>query len=193
MGLDGGNSGPIARFDYAFDAFTASLSAEVGDTPEDEEVIWGVGFAYSADLAGLSLGIGLGYQTQTDNGTVTGLSLSSEFGSGFEAIVNFSQFQEDGGGLPDHNHAAIGLGYSMNALTVGLNYGVYTLGEDDLGLDSGDELSSGFGLAVNYEIGDGLTAQFGYGSSSFADELEDGGFVSDTTSDSYSLGLAMSF
>jgi outer membrane protein OmpU len=190
MGLDGLYDGQTARFDYVFGDFGAHVSAEIDDTGE-EEPIWGLGFTYGVELAGLDLALGLGHQTLTDFGSVTGVSVATTFTNGIQAIVNYSQFQEDDGPLPDHSHAAIGLGYTMNALTIGVNYGVYTVLEDSaaLGLDSGDELSSGFGLAANYDLGGGLSAQFGYGSSSYNDDLG----LNDDETDSFSLGLAMSF
>ena len=148
---------------------TEAVAADGNDNP-----VWGLGVAYSTDLAGLSLGVGLGYQSQEDNGQITGISLSTTFTNGLQAIVNYSVFSPESG--DDMTHAAIGLGYSANALTVGVNYGVNSV--------DGDEVSSGFGLAVNYDLGGGLSAQLGYGSSS-VDGLDD--------VDGYSLGLAMSF
>ena len=79
-----------------------------------------------------------------------------------------------GGG--DGSHYAIGLGYSSGALTIGANYGVYDF--DGAGEDSG------YGLAVNYDLGGGLVAQLGWGG---------GDPLVGTYEDTYSLGLAMSF
>ncbi|MGR3501942.1 porin [Pseudaestuariivita sp.] len=192
-GFDGTYDGQVARFTYAFEGFTGHVSAEIDDTGNGDPV-WGVGVSYSANLAGLSLGVGLGYQT-TDGGTVTlgssngggvpvvtafddvyGISLSTTFDNGLQAVVNYSQFSGDN--VDDLTHTAIGLGYAMNALTIGFNYGVY---EQD-----GDSVS-GYGLAVDYDLGGGAQVQFGYGSS----DLDDIG--GPDSFDQYSLGISMSF
>ncbi len=86
--------------------------------------------------------------------------------------------------LPYDSHAGIGLFYTMDALSVGVNYGVYAA---DI---AGAADRTGFGLAVNYDLGGGAVVQFGYGSSSVQDTLVLGDTVS---ADSFSLGVAMSF
>ena len=175
-GLDGTFDGQIATFSYSFDAFSMALSAEIDDTGTFDPV-WGIGFKYSGELAGLDLGVGLGYQT-TDLGgadaSIVGLSVDTSFDNGMQAIINYSQL-EVGGATADH--WALGLGYTINALTVAMNYG-----EVDFG---GGLTDDGFGLAANYDFGGGLVGQFGYGSSNF------GGIPG--SFDQYSLGLAMSF
>lgn len=175
-GLDGFYDGQIATFSYAFNDFTAYLSAEVDDFGVGDPV-WGLGFKYSGDLGGLTLGVGLGYQTTDFLGTdvsIVGLSLDTTFGNGLQAIINYSSLEAGGTNVWDH--WALGLGYSMNALTIGANYGVYDYG--------GGFEDTGFGLAVDYDLGGGLEVQFGYGSSNPAIGAD---------FDSYSLGLAMSF
>ena len=166
----GGGDGQIARFSYTFDAFTGHLSVEqTGNGAGDN--IWAVGVAYKAALAGLDLGVGLGYQTGP-GGDFTGLSLSTTFANGLKAIVNYTDTNDFAGW---DSHWAIGLGYSANNLTVGVNYGVYDTAAGD---------NSGFGLAANYDLGGGLSAQMGYGSSNPAVGAD---------SSTWSLGLAMSF
>ena len=161
-GLDGTYDGQIARFSYSASGFTGHLSVELDDTGAGDPV-FGLGVAYSTDLSGTAIRVGLGYQ---DSGAadVWGISLSAAMANGFEARVNYS----DAGAV---DHWALGLGYTMNALTIGVNYGEYS------------NNNSGFGLAVNYDLGGGLVAQMGYGSSDRAG----------VSSDSWSLGLAMSF
>lgn len=186
-GLDGAEDGQVARFDYTFSGATFSLSAELDDDGEsaldtNDNPVWGLGVAYSAELAGLDLGVGLGYQTKEDFGTAVGLSLSTTFNNGLQAIVNYSRTNlEDDVTIEGETgdvmaHAAIGLGYTMDALTLGLNYGAYNL--------DGEQIQSGVGLAANYDMGGGLSAQMGYGASEFEN--------SDSTN-TWSLGLAMSF
>ncbi|MFW2541192.1 porin [Primorskyibacter sp. 2E107] len=179
-GLDGTYDGQIAQFEYSFNSFTAYLSAEIDDTGTFDPV-WGIGFRYSADLAGLDLGVGLGYQT-VDFGagldsSIWGISLDTTFNNGIQARVNYSDFQSDV--AVDYTHAAIGLGYTMNALTIGFNYGKYDF--------AGNAESKGYGLAVDYDLGGGLEAQFGYGYS----EVSVGGATADA--DTFSLGLKMDF
>ncbi|WP_136440012.1 porin [Pacificoceanicola onchidii] len=215
-GLDGSYDGQIAQFEYSFNSFTAYLSAEIDDTGTFDPV-WGIGVRYSAELAGLDLGVGIGYQSgdqdfadatavlasaaagaaTTFEGAVVafggvaarsdvwGISLDTTFNNGLQARLNYSAANySDIAGLNDETetHWALGLGYSMNALTIGFNYGVYN---DLFGID--DLQSKGYGLAVNYDLGGGLEAQLGYGH----EDVELGG--SDFSNDTFSLGVAMSF
>ncbi|TCS65360.1 outer membrane protein OmpU [Primorskyibacter sedentarius] len=181
-GLDGTYDGQIARFDYSFDAFTGALSVEVDDSG-DSDPVWGLGVAYNAELAGLDLGVGLGYQTTDDDNDadeIWGLSLDTTFANGIQAIVNYSSksFVD----AEDEEHWGIAFGYSMQALTVAVNYGEY----DNVDGVDGDT-AKGWGLIANYDLGGGIEAQFGYGDS----ESETGGVEEDDNT--YSLGLAMSF
>jgi outer membrane protein OmpU len=174
-GLDGTFDGQIARVSYSAAGFTAGLSAEIDDTGAMDPV-WGLGVRYVADLGGTSVGVGLGYQTQEDTADLIGLSLDAKMANGFSAAINYTMADIEGG-PDDATHMAIGVGYTMNALSIGVNYGEYS----DWTLGCGD--CDGFGLAATYDLGGGLAAHAGYGSSDF------GG----TDSDSYSLGLSMSF
>jgi outer membrane protein OmpU len=79
----------------------------------------------------------------------------------------------------DPTHFGLALGYTMDALTVAVNYGEY-----DEWVLRGAPDSEGFGLVVNYDLGGGAEAQFGYGSN-------DTGSAADE--DTFSLGLALSF
>ena len=171
----GGGDGQIARFSYTFDSFTGHVSVEQSGNGAGDP-IWGVGVRYSADLAGLALGVGLGYQTQSNVADAWGISLDTTLSSGVVAALNYSEVDYAAGAT--QSHWGLGLGYSMNALSIGVNYGEYS----DKGGVVGDD-RSGFGLAVAYDLGGGLTAQMGYGSS------DNNG----ASSDSWSLGLAMSF
>ena len=173
-GLDGTHDGQIARVSYSASGFTAGLSVEIDDTGALDPV-WGFGAAYTADMGGTSVTVGVGYQTQEDTGDLVGVSAKASMASGLSLGINFSEFDPEGG-ANNITHTAIGVGYTMNALAIGANYGVY---EQD-----GSEDVSGFGLAATYDLGGGLAAHFGYGSSDF------GGGVD---SDSFSLGLSMSF
>ena len=182
-GLDGTFDGQIVRFDYAFGSFTGSISAEADDgrDVDDGGPVLGLGVAYSTELAGLTLGVGLGYQTQEDVGDLWGLSVDTKFNNGILAAINYSQLNLDEDGADDITHVGIGFGYVMNALSLGVNFGKFE------NFDGNDTSSTGFGLTAAYDMGGGLTAQFGFGSS----DTDIGGV--DNDSDSYSLGLSMSF
>ena len=181
--LDEAYGGQEIRFDYSFDAFTASVSVAPDRNATDFDTSFSVGVSYNTALAGLDLGVGLGYQQIDEAASLydsrIGLSLSTKFDNGLTAILNYSSWSDDSsGGADDATHYAIGLGYTMNALTIGVNYGEYDF-DDNFAADR-----DGFGLAVNYDLGGGLEAQLGYGGGSI-----DGGTYEDT----YSLGVAMSF
>jgi outer membrane protein OmpU len=186
-GLDGQEDGQIARVSYSIDAFTAHFSVELDDDGGSDP-IYGLGVRYSGDLGGVTLGVGLGYQQQNDwNGSddslsetdvsVVGISVDAKFANGFSAAVNYSEADVDGADI-DPTHFGIGVGYTMNALSIGLNYGEY----EDWALGCGD--CTGFGIAATYDLGGGLAAHAGYGSSD-----PDG---DDNDYDSFSLGLSMS-
>lgn len=199
-GFDGKGDGQVARFDYAFDAFTFSLSAEQMDNGASDDNIIGVGVKYSGDFNGVAITAGLGYQTgenmafaptATVNGVavsnvsdaeIVGVGVTAGFANGFSAGINYSSTDYDLAGLENTTHMGLGLGYEANALAVGFNYGKY---ENFAGIEDHD--LSGFGLAVAYDLGGGLTAKAGYGSSKA--ELGD----AEVEYDSFSLGLGMSF
>ncbi|MEC8631435.1 MAG: porin [Pseudomonadota bacterium] len=160
-GLDGSNDGQVLRYDYSFGAFAVAASVELDDAGTADDV-YAIGFKYDADLGGIALGFGLGYQDGGATfGDITGVSIDADFGNGFVAGLNYSDFSTG------NDHLGLGVGYTMDALSIGVNYGEFDTGAD------------GFGLAVNYDLG-GAVVQFGYGDSS-------------TGTDTYSLGIAMSF
>ena len=119
---------------------------------------FGLGFNYSADLGGTTLGIGVGY---TDAGVYDayGISLSAGFGA-VSAVVNFSVADPVAAALPDVEHMAIGLSYAMDALSVHVNYGEY---------DIGGVTTDGVGANVNFDLGGGAVLALGYGTDDAAD------------------------
>lgn len=194
--LDGGYDGQVARFDYAFSGVTASLSAEIDDT-DTFSPIWGIGVRYEGDFNGVALGVGLGYQSaDADNdGTVPGfpvglaqngygISVDAGFTNGVSVGAQYSVFDfSHVAGAEDHaSHVGLGLGYEMNALAIGVNWGQWT---DRNGVDGRDW--SGFGMAASYDFGGGLSAHLGYGNS------ERDGTAANPDGSSWSLGLAMDF
>jgi outer membrane protein OmpU len=172
-GLDGTYDGQIARYNYSFGDFAFAVSAELDDTGVGDPVI-GVGGKYSGDLGGVKLGVGLGYQTTTAQ-DIVGVSLDARMSNGLRGIVNYDS--RSGTAAAYDTHIAFGLGYSMDALTVSMNYGVF----DNLGATPD---SDGYGFAANYNLGGGASIQAGYGSGSIAGAPDVA---------TYSLGIAMSF
>jgi len=179
-GLDGTHDGQIARYDHAFGDFAFALSAEVDDGDVKDPIV-GIGVKYSADMGGNTLGFGVGYQTgETAAGneaSVVGVSVSYAIDA-LSVGLNYS-VQEQDDWTEDQTHMGIGVSYSMDALTFGANYGVF----DNVGGNDGDE-KTGFGLSAGYDLGGGASILAGYGSSDP---------VSGSDTDSWSLGLAMSF
>ncbi len=181
--LDEIYGGQEIRLDYTFDAFTGSVSVSPDRNATDFDMAFALGASYNVELAGLDLGLGFGYQKVDEAAalydTLVGLSASTTFANGITAILNYTHMSDDtSGGADDGSHYGIGLGYTMNALTLGVNYGEYDF-DDAFAADR-----SGFGLAANYDLGGGLTAMLGYGGGDI-----DGGTYEDT----FSLGLSMSF
>lgn len=178
MGLDGAHGGNVARFTYTASGFSGFASVELNQDGDDDQAIYAVGVAYDTDLGGTALGVGLGYQSGEIDGTkvnVIGVSVDATLASGFSAALNYSKADIDG--APDDvTHMAVGLGYTMNNIGLGVNYGEYKFD---------GEKAKGFGVAATYDFGGGLEAQFGYGNS-------DDSTAADSTN-TWSLGLAMSF
>ncbi|MFZ5964600.1 porin, partial [Thalassococcus sp. BH17M4-6] len=197
LSLDGNGDGQIARFDYTYDAFVFSFSVEQANNGADTygffnaigvpagydaDPIYGLGVGYAGEFNGISLNAGLGFQSQNDVAQTYGLAVTAGFSNGLSVGATFSKTEVDGTlestfGLPDEDitHVGLGVGYEMNNIAVGLNWGRYEY--------NGAEVD-GYGLAASYDLGGGLSARLGYGYSDFG-----GGVDVDT----YSLGLAMSF
>ncbi|WP_166418060.1 porin [Cochlodiniinecator piscidefendens] len=172
-GLDGDNDGQVLRYDHTFGDISFALSAELDDSVGGSDNIYGVGVKYNAALGSVDLGLGLAMQ-QNDARNIFGVSVDANFAGGFRAILNYSDLDGDGG---NDNHTGLGLAYSMDALTIAANYGVYdrTVGAD----------RDAWGLGVTYDLGGGAQAQFGYGSDT------DGATAG--SQELWSLGLAFSF
>ncbi|EIE51151.1 hypothetical protein C357_10042 [Citreicella sp. 357] len=177
-GLDGFGDGQVARFDYAYDAFSFSLSAEQvadgNDVDDIGDTVWGVGGAWSGAVSTVDLTVALGYQTLSDIASVTGLAVTGAVANGFSAGFDYSLTDLDDVD-EDVTHWGVGFGYEVGALAVGVNWGMFEY--------DGEE-QSGAGLAAAYDLGGGLAAKFGYGHSDY--------IIGDDVN-TYSLGLAMSF
>ncbi|MBF9059609.1 porin [Rhodobacterales bacterium HKCCSP123] len=109
-----------------------------------------------------------------------GISLGYEV-NGFEVVGNFTRHEISfGGGLDiEIDHAAIGFAYTVDALSLGVNWGQY----DVSALGMSDNIT-GWGLAAAYDLGGGASIHFGYG------DGETFGVEEDST---WSFGLNMAF
>ena len=216
-GYDGAYDGQIVRYEYAFGSFAAAVSAEIDDSGASDPVL-GVGARYSTSFGSfrgnpIGIGFGIGYQRidsfediadeigdalddeddNIDQADIYGISADLDLGGGLQAILNYADADatsED----PSYKHYGIAVGYTVDALTVAANYGRFSRDDVDLTDDDGGVIGSrdndldGYGVIVNYDLGGGAEAQFGYGHSGFTND--DG---SDGNRDQYSLGIAMSF
>lgn len=101
-------------------------------------------------------------------GDTNGMGISLSVASGnLTGVLNYSDGEVEG---VDTSHVALGIGVTMDALTVGVNWGEF---------DTADVKTNGVGLAVNYNMGGGAVFQLGYGDGEGTDTM--------------SMGLALSF
>jgi outer membrane protein OmpU len=187
--LDGREDGQVLRWDYTAGAMGIAASLEQANdgaaSTEDDTVQ--VGIRYGMDMGGSTVNLGVGFAdagnqiasaanaaghggiTAADAGDSDGVSLSVSMTTvgGLTATLNSTDGSIYG---HDSTHMGIGFGMTMDALTVGINYGE---------LEVNNVTETGVGLAVNYSLGDSATFQLGYG---------DGEGV-----DTMSVGLALSF
>lgn len=181
-GLDGFYDGQIARLDYSLDAISFGLSVELDDANNGGDPLYGLGAKYSADLGGVALTLGAGYQTVEDAAgdqySAFGVSLEAGLAGGLDLILAYGQGDDDAADETVKGYG-IGLGYSFDAISLGVSYGSQ---ESDLT----DETVSGYAITAGYDLGGGLALQAGYG---FSDD-ERG--VDEEVS-TYSFGVAMSF
>jgi outer membrane protein OmpU len=213
--LDGAYDGQILRYDYSFGDFAFAASVEMDDSGVRDNG-YAIGARYNGSFAGGSYGVGIGYQVATprdgwmlgningdiftavttaadfgdevDDVTAMGVSANVALDSGFSFGVTYTQYEAEGdnsapGVSFDTTHVGVGAGYTFDAITVSANYGMIEV--DNLGE------FTGYGLAAAYDLGGGLSAHLGYGSS---DVDYDGPFgTGSATINTWSFGLAMSF
>jgi len=187
--LDGSYDGQILRYDNTFGDFGVALSVELDDTGA-LDAGYAVGFKYNAELAGLDLALGLGYQAiDEDLGrscvaeictgqyleSAVGFSVTTAFDNGLSAGLAYTQFAAVSGD-EDVTHVGVGFGYAMDAFAVHLNYGQYDS-------DAFADPITGFGLTAAYDLGGGAAVNLGYA-------VSDNGT---TDTDHWSLGLTMAF
>ncbi len=168
-GLDGLHDGQILRYDHSVGAFGFAVSVELDDTAATDDV-WGIGANYTFDFSGGSATIGAGYQEGGSGQEATAISVGVALDSGLSAGVIWGEGDLDQAGANDDEYVSVGVAYSFDAITVGLNWAQDT--------DNGVE-TDGFGFSAGYDLGGGASVRFGYG--------EYG------SSDSFSLGVRMNF
>ncbi|SCM69550.1 porin [Donghicola eburneus] len=174
--MDGLLDGQVARYDYSIAGFGLSLSAETDDEGVDRTT-WGFGATYS--VAGYDFGAG--YQGGEDQEGWM-VSASTTFGA-VDVVANYGEGITNVDGAVDAVAARynIAMVYTMDALSLGANYGeIHT---------DGASTDKGFGLAANYDLGGGLVLQAGYGEQT----VDLVGVSGDDPINMYSLGLSMSF
>lgn len=204
-GLDGFYDGQVARGTYSSGGFAVAGSMEVSDdrdragAVDTAKAVMGLGATYTAD----GLRVGVGYQTVSVDALVAANDVTMSFAgasvqyamSGITVGANISSGNHDVAGTDvSSTHMGIGASYSMNALTLGVNFGSNTVD-----FEGADALThTGWGLSATYDLGGGLQAQFGYGSSTFDDDTNAalaaaaaGNPVEDNST--WSFGLAMAF
>ncbi|RAP42282.1 hypothetical protein BYZ73_05850 [Rhodovulum viride] len=198
---DGAYDNQILRYDYAFGDFGFSASMELNDdkdplNPDGADDGYALAISYNTDMGGVGLGFGLGYQylevtnagwapgnlfdygysylpgTQVD---IIAASATADFNNGFTVGLEYANFDADQN-QGDIDHYGIGLGYTINALSLGVNYGKFDTSTGD---------ADGYGITAAYDLGGGATLLAGYGDSDIDND--------DRDLETYSLGIAMSF
>ena len=206
-GLDGAYDGQIVRYEYTIADFAIAVSGEIDDDGNDDPVL-GIGATYSTAFGQfrgqpITVGLGAGYQTISSitvpdfddddddededvDIDIYGVSADIDL-AGVQVILNYSDGENSATGN-DVEHFGVAVGYTFDALTVAANYGRFDYGADANENDELEDDGDGYGFIVNYDLGGGAQAQFGYGDSDGVDA--DG---ADAEGERYSLGLAIAF
>ncbi len=191
-----------------------NLPIAAGDTDAGDnltgDAVYGIGASYAGSFGGGSYTIGAGYQAVNDMDPttagaqgfdITGISATVALDSGLSAGINYSVINVNNPNATYNfsgTHMAVGASYAFGDITVHANYGQFDWDSTATVVDS-----SGYGLAASYDLGGGLSAHLGYGSSSIdalnaeatGHNVADLGNAAATlgTSSTWSLGVAMSF
>jgi outer membrane protein OmpU len=180
-GLDGAHDGQVARYEYSFGDFGVAVSAEIDDTGVDDPTL-GIGFKYAGDMGGTAVEAGIGYQAGELGGVdidATALSLGANF-SGFTTKIGYAT-GNIGYDTSDWDWVGLTVGYSLDAWKGQIIWGEWS------GNSAGAPDADGFGLLVNYDMGGGAVAMFGYGDGDSAGSPYHGG------GSTWSAGLGLSF
>ncbi|WP_341862949.1 porin [Gymnodinialimonas sp. 57CJ19] len=208
--LDGTHDGQIARFSYAYDAFTGHLSVEMDDDDSGGmlDPVYAVGLSYERDYGNLNIRAGVGYQGESDYFVqnfefvgspfwTVGFLDSAEFGGSLSAIWTLQGSAVDTIGIGvqatritgfplEAYHHAIGFGLTSGPYSLHANYGIF---DAELAALANDFFrSTGLGVSAGYDLGGGASVLAGYNSST--SELFGNPFVD---IQQYSLGFSFSF
>ena len=178
--------------DFGGGSYTIGAGYQVA-TPRDSWMLGNFNVVVFEDLAaseGTDAVEGFGYYV--DEVTAMGISGSVALDAGLTVTAAYTQYEAEGnanvpvpGTSFDTTHMAIGASYTFDAITVAANYGHVEI--DNLGE------FSGYGLSAAYDLGGGLSAHVGYGSSDYSYNTNVLPNAFDDTISTWSLGVAMSF
>ena len=201
------NEPNILRYEYMLGGITTAVSGEFGADDASNSTL-GIGLNWAADLGGVGMKIGLGYQTgsltlpavaaspHTDyahavdaepgikqDASIIGMSIKVDMGNGLSLTANGSskdvETEVAGGADSTETTSHTGIGVA------------YTVGDMTIGVNGGTSSTSGTspsdasgaGFAVVYSLGTGVDFKIGAGS----------GETDGAKSSSWSAGLAFSF
>jgi outer membrane protein OmpU len=175
---DGEFNGQILRYDNTFGDIGFAISTELqnanaanapgGNTKNG----FAVGAKYALDLGGTTVKLGAGYQTFVqkaagttwrtgwnagDNIKEAGISANANF-NGIIAKVAYTNITNSTTAGMNVRHMGVGLGYTMDALTIGGNWGKYDATNGGTANDV-----KGYGIGADYNLGGGAVVQAGYG------------------------------
>jgi outer membrane protein OmpU len=202
---DGEYDGQILRYDNSFGDFGFAVSAELNDAPGARANGFAIGAKYGMDMGGTKVDFGAGYQTFVqgaagatwrtgwaagDRINVSGISAGANF-NGIIAKAEYTMFNNSTTANVNVKHTGIGLGYKMDALTLGANWGRFDAAAPAANVVNNDV--QGFGVTADYDLGGGAIVQAGYGSTARyqSDGATAGGVKQ--TGNAYSIGLRLNF
>ncbi|AHM03261.1 Porin [Roseibacterium elongatum DSM 19469] len=179
-GLDGDYGGEIMRYEYSISGFRVAGSLELENG--DDDYIWALGASYTFDFSGGSADVALAYQEDTGtNAELIGFTAGVTLDGGFTGGIMYQEGDSNNGGV-DETFMGISAGYTFDAISIGVNYGIY---EED---GSGDE-NDGFGIAATYDLGGGAEIRAAYANG----DVGGAGAGTGNDGDAWSLGVRMSF
>lgn len=161
---DEAGSKPAARYDYTRDAFEFSASWKDGDAGVDAGYAFAGAYSFDAGMADLRVAAAIKTTpTALGDDEAKGASVEADLKNGVKAAVSYTAMTVGG---VDDSHTGIKVGYEMDKMEFGANYGK-------------SDAADGYGFTANYDLGGGVKAKAGYGT--YGDEAK------------MSLGLGMKF
>ena len=166
-GNKGLDAGQVLRYENSFGevGFAASISQDKDDSGEGDTL----GFGVNGSMANVKVGVGF---QSNDAASIAGMSATTSFGD-LKGVLNYSKTSDDNDSGMDVSYAGLGMTYETGPVALNVNFGKHDYEDDAMDKD-------GVGAAAQYDLGGGLKAQLGFGTS--GDDR-----------DSWSLGLNMSF